>query len=643
MSTNYYFDHYPETRPPHGLPDGFQSAPTSSGSIPRVARVSHAPAAQTNVQSWVSQSQLSPHLNSLGPNSYYQSPLPPHSETPDHGLPPPIAPWTRASSTNADIHLPPASAPGTPYPTGPRPMPPRGYSHSRPPTESRIQEEQPESAFSSDSREEEDPRYQGQGGQYQRNEIARSDASHRVTEIEVEEQMTIPDNMTAEAHHDSGQYVWTLGDNAMNPSPQSKGKGKGFVGGFVAGLKKFPNMLGKRGTKDVLVSDPRIVQDPPSDLSPTIPPWLSNAAQQHDSMPVPRFTPPEGSGIPSETTSPMTGSSNPQLHAPQPIQPPQQLATLDHPQDPLPNPHAQVIATPPPMNSPVQMELQPTEDYGQMSSGGGYTADYSGDYTPGESSSGQSINIGKALNGLRRLPWMSTRIAADYKPSSSTRAKFDKPVGSWYTKPNPERVDLLETNVIRRASPPPTRPREHRRRDRDPPDSETSSQPRSSSSHRPREHRHGHAHNHHRKDKEHNTRSEGGATAVRPTRTPASATSGGVLPTSPGASSHGLASHSHSTNYYYSPTQATPPAQYILYPSNMIPQPVGQVPAGTGSDSSPGMQPQMQPMPIYMVAAPQYVMPSSSPPPSGRRHHRSHHHSDMPRPHHSGKSPRNPP
>ena len=410
-----------------------------------------------------------PHLNSLAPNTYFQSPLPPHSETPD--LSPPTAPWAGPSGANADIHIPPPPAPGTPYPYGPRPMRPRNgtYSRSRPPTEGRIEEvspptsegtyqRQPESGFSSESEEEEDSGFQAylDGGAYQRNEIPRSDdASHRVTEIEVEEQMTIPDNMTAEAHHDSGQYVWTLGDNAMDPSPQPKGKGKGFVGGFVAGLKKFPNMLGKRGTKDVLVSDPRIVQDPPSDLSPTIPPWLSNAAQQHDSMPVPRFTPPEGSGIPSETTSPMTGSSNPQLHAPQPIQPPQRLATLDHPQDPLPNPHAQVIATPPPMNSPVQMELQPTEDYGQMSSGGGYTADYSGDYTPGESSSGQSINIGKALNGLRRLPWMSTRIAADYKPSASTRAKFDKPVGSWYTKPNPEKVDLLETNVIRRASPPP--------------------------------------------------------------------------------------------------------------------------------------------------------------------------------------------
>ena len=151
----------------------------------------------------------------------------------------------------------------------------------------------------------------------------------------------------------------------------------------------------------------------------------------------------------------------------------------------------------------------------------------------------------------------------------------------------------------------------------------------------------GHGHHHHRKDKEQNTRSEEGATAIRPTRTPASATSGGVLPTSPGASSHGLASHSHSTNYYYSPT--TPPPQFLLYPSNMVPQPAGQVPAGTGSDSAPGMQPQMQPVPVYMVAAPQFVMPTSSPPPSGRRHHRSNHHSDMPRPHHSGKSPRNPP
>lgn len=572
-----------------------------NGSIPRVTRMSYGLSSGS-----LSQPMTRPDSSSLGSNLRSPPPIPPEFSDA-------YSPWAAQQSFDT---------PHSPWiPGGPRPMPHRSTPNtsSRFPTTAHLEDQSLRQigGGSAETRNFISTHERNEQHEYQGSEESSDEDDEELSQEGTEDaydsdhdHMTIdPENMTADAH---GDLEFATHNNVNTPPrPQPKRKGQGFVGGFVAGLKWFPNVMSRRGQRelDAIDDDPVIVENSAAraqlpewhdrvDLAYEVPPPNTQYVQQ---IPVP------GSTIKSETTSPPSSGRRP-------TQSMEQAHNLGLPQE-LPNPHeSQELHPPAPLGSPIQIDPQPTSDYERMSSRG-YSLDYSSNTGGTASSSSHAVHVGKVLGGLRRLPWISTRVAAEYVPSESTRAQFDKPVGSWYSKHNPEKLDLLETPIVKRAP-----PRQKHRQDRRPVDSEPRPEV-----HTP--HRSGRRHHHHRR--EHHPRSEGGATAIRPTRTPASATSGGVLPTSPGASSHGLDSHSYSCNYYYSPQQPL-----YLYPQ-AIPQPIKHEQGG-GSPPPPEMP---QPVPVIMMAAPgTYMMPISP----AKGHHRPNHHQHMSRPHPSRHPPHDP-
>ncbi|KAJ3479868.1 hypothetical protein NLI96_g8760 [Meripilus lineatus] len=169
-----------------------------------------------------------------------------------------------------------------------------------------------------------------------------------------------------------------------------------------------------------------------------------------------------GSMVQPELISPVIGPSSPQSHTPQPTQSP---TGLEPPQTPRRRRYISWGAQEPPLST--QMDLHSIETR-RMSSRSWYndSRDSSEDFVFEESkqSGGQSIDFTKAFNDFRRMPWKSTRIAIDYQPSESARARTEKPAESWYTKRNRETVDLLANDVTREATSPLTRSKRSRRR-----------------------------------------------------------------------------------------------------------------------------------------------------------------------------------
>lgn len=232
------------------------------------------------------------------------------------------------------------------------------------------------------------------------------------------------------------------------------------------------------------------------------------------------------------------------------------------------------------MASPIEVHPQPTSDYDAMSEP---TPD------PEEASLSTRANrVGKFVKDLSHLPWISSHVAEEYNPAQSPRALQDKPSGSWYTKRGHQQVDLLE-------GPAPAKVQIRQRSRAAPPELK---QPRPRTRPRPQRTY---------------TGSDGATTAIRPTRFPASATSGGVIPTSPGASSHGGGSYSYS--YYYS----TPQPLYV-YPSTVSPQ--LRRPDVPGSPHPPDVQ---QAVPVYMLATPAPLVLPASPTHRSPGHQHRHH------------------
>lgn len=86
-------------------------------------------------------------------------------------------------------------------------------------------------------------------------------------------------------------------------------------------------------------------------------------------------------------------------------------------------------------DSPVYVEPRPASDYDKMPS-------------PIRSPSVTSLNsrfvrVGKFFQDLYDLPWVATRITADYIPSEQSRARYRKTQTPWYSDGFHSRIDLL--------------------------------------------------------------------------------------------------------------------------------------------------------------------------------------------------------
>ncbi|KAH8104024.1 hypothetical protein BXZ70DRAFT_678940 [Cristinia sonorae] len=378
--------------------------------------------------------------------------------------------------------------------------------------------------------------------------------------------------------------VWTL------PEPEKQpGFGKRFVGGFVAGFKRIPKAMSKSTNRDVEPTPMPVSFNDNIKLAPAALHYDKPPYQIHQPTNIPheRIHPPDSrhasSTTPSTQSSSMLAPASPP-NLPAPRDPPPTL------QPALPNPYAPPaeLHTPAYIASPVEVHPRHASDYDAMSE-------------PSSDLRQPSLNtranqVGAFVKEFSHLPWINNRVATEYDPGQSHRAQEaqkHKKSGSWYTKRGQQRLDLLET---------PSHPKPMRTRDifAEPHESKN---PRSHSHSRSRPHR-----NH--------TAASDVVTAIRPSRTPASATSGGVVPTSPGASSHGRGSHAYSYSYYYSN-----PQPLYVYPAAVSP------PRRPDANLNSGSQELQQALPVYMLAAPgPLVLPASPNHRSSGRHHRSNHH-----------------
>lgn len=407
--------------------------------------------------------------------------------------------------------------------------------------------------------------------------------------------MTIDQSFVEDQPPDDS-LVWSMPE----PIEQPKGKGKKFVGGFIAGLRNITGFKSKYPSRSQ--SSPRTAA---SSLAPD---------RMHASQYEPR-PPPGGRGQSAPVHRPLdlrdgdrTLSTDRTMSSDGPVTPNQSTelpGTIpDLPEDmALPNPfqtnQAHEISAPA-VTEPQQVDLQPTADYDAMSEP--YEEDL-----PDQTFSSHINRVGKFLNDLTHLPWISpTSIAVPYQPAESRRARYAKakPGTSWYSKENHEKLDLLAT------------PTEQRRQMSNRPRANIAQGNAQVRPRRPRAPLSGSP----------SSTSLEAATALRPTHTLAGVTSAGIILPSPGTSSHGNGQQPMSYNYYY----ATPQPLYV-YPSSVASPQMG---GRSGLDGPMAMAmpiPMQMPgnnqgstaqqaVPVYMLATPApLVMPRSS----GRHRHSS--------------------
>jgi hypothetical protein len=397
------------------------------------------------------------------------------------------------------------------------------------------------------------------------------------------------------------------------PPVQTKGK-KRFGGGFMSSLRNFTG-LGAKATLPPLQIPASPVRGPPRSLYTSKPAVSDLGTNKRPMAPYPpRETPPAADhSLSTERTSqgPVT-----------PDQSEHPITIPDLPEDVhLPNPHnehEQIINVPTSPETPEEVDLQPTADYDAM------TEPIEDEF--GETTLSSHINrVGKFVTDLVHLPWITSgSVAAVYKPSESRRARHvdPKPVVSWYTKENHEKLDLLATPTrpVQRQQHTPTRAR-----------MQTSRPQRQAQRRQP--------------TRQTRMPLSGTSTDVTSLDTPTPSgrqrNAPGSLSFSPALSPHVHGGQTMPYNYYY----ASPQALYMYQP------PPATSPGRSGTDPQPapmamplpipmqmqnvaGGSGQPSAMPIYMVAAPApMVLPNSS-----RQHHKQSHrkhgrHASSPPPH----------
>ncbi|KAL4252860.1 hypothetical protein ABKN59_003572 [Abortiporus biennis] len=586
----------PSYRRPELSPSSYgrQDIYQPSSSVPRVTRLSYSP--NPNHPSWMS--------NSAPPTRPNSSPLAPaNSSAPSH-------PTGEADNSMLQPPRPPYASPNPEYDAG-RPswvsppylsrpgstVPPNGYGRMTPagpryPSTSRAKE--PELRLRDPATDEEEEEDEEMEQEY----ISRSEGRHEYEyehetdmqsgpydeeDDEEEENMTVdigPNGApSAQSHHGPTNAI---ANELVQPLPPNKPK-QSFVGGFFAGLKRIPKAMVKNNPRPRTPPSTAASLPPPAVLPVTgrtanLPKW-EERVQGGVNLPSQNITRIEMPTIDlshtTDTTSPR--NSDPQGH-PRDVDPEVPPA--------LPNPHEQELLSPVPLETPVEIKPLPTEDYSRMSGqSSAFSPPYSSSSTsrtypsyPEDSFRSHFNRIGRFISNLKGLPWISSHVAVDYRPADAHRAQYDKPIGSWYSPEGHEKLDLL---AAPQSTPAPSkRPAVRRRHHSQPPEAD--------------DRRNHHHHHHHHHD---------GVAAVRPSR--GSATSGGVGPTSPGASS-GMNPYAY--NYYYQQ-----PHPVYVYPTAAVSPPRVRSPDGQAVMSSIPEQA----VPVYMLAPAPLVVPSS--PPKGSR------------------------
>lgn len=222
-------------------------------------------------------------------------------------------------------------------------------------------------------------------------------------------------------------------------SPNSRSGRRGFVGGFVRGLTKLPRVVigygsekrkqARRGTETMITeggttgetSATGISTLPRYDSTPEVAPSNGQYVENMD-MPIeePALAPNRHHRTPSSATERPVGPRDPQEG---------DTASFHH----------DTIPSGPGVDSPVLVEPQPASDYAKMDSPV---------HTESETSfTSQVSRLHKFFRDINDLPWVSSRVTADYIPGESHRRSYShdrpKPVASWYTHPHHQSVDLL--------------------------------------------------------------------------------------------------------------------------------------------------------------------------------------------------------
>ncbi|KAI0334612.1 hypothetical protein GY45DRAFT_1121515 [Cubamyces sp. BRFM 1775] len=345
-----------------------------------------------------------------------------------------------------------------------------------------------------------------------------------------------------EQHQDSFYDPMAPAEPERKPEPKRKTT---FVGGFIAGLRKLPKAMVKSSLYDRKATRKGA---PGTELetgpSHYLPAYDDPGVTVADPSSVHYV---EAVGVP---TSPASHSQRSYADNSRPTSNSrsQRYSNMSVPHSLRPT-SPRIVTTPQPM-SPVLVNPAPASDYAKMDSPVRIAP-------PDDSFSAHVTRVKDFLHELKSLPWTSSRVALDYVPTQSSRARVGKAKqsGSWYTGVGPHQdIDLLGSGRLA--------PRQLR------------------------------------EDGGASIRSAGARIAIaHDGRTPASfVTSPGLMP-SPGMSSHGQGQHPMSYSYYFAPPQPlyvyqspmTTPATNPVLMESPAPQP----------PPSPG-----QAVPVYMMAGP---------------------------------------
>jgi len=254
-----------------------------------------------------------------------------------------------------------------------------------------------------------------------------------VTEEQVEE--WTPSEPTDGVPHTENVNEVSLGDLEMGyeqEQPRQKGKARGFVGGFVSGLRNLPRIM---------------YRNPLGGERKALKKGAPAGYDQGDTDTLPRYDDPghpipgpsnlqyvERVEMPSEqhASAGLSYQDIPEEHLTD--------VPMENPHDThLPEPSREVLSSPPPVGTPVLVEPQPTADYVKMESPVRLAP-------LDDSFSAHFARIHNFFTELKKLPWMSSRVTVDYYPAASYRARIPKTnPGSWYTTSEHVEVDLLAT------------------------------------------------------------------------------------------------------------------------------------------------------------------------------------------------------
>lgn len=539
---NSFYPDSSQGRPPSGYPTS-----STGRRAPRYSRPSN--------PSWVSNGMLSPPPLAGPPSTVGSRPLPVPSPTPSRGM--------------SDFR------PQHPTPSELGEAPPR-HSYRSGPAEPEPEEWEPETERMTIGQSDEDyDQYdQYQGEQHQMAPAYESQAQgHGYGQPRHEYDRRGPEPQAqAQPQHESFYDPITMEE----PEPKPKKKNT-FVGGFVAQLRKLPNAMSKShfyDRKSTRKGAPGMEQQPgqshylPAYDEPGVTVRNPESVHYVEAVSMPQSPGSMSQVSYADPSRPQSGVRSSQRHSGQ-----SNAHSAGRPTSP-----PRLITSP--ALSAVLVSPHPASDYAKMDSPVRFAA-------PDDSFSAHVTRVKDFVHELKALPWTSSRVALDYVPTQSSRARTGKAkqAGSWYTGVQGHQdIDLLGS-----ARPAPRR-----------------------------------------------LRSEDGQSAriavAHDGRTPASfVTSPGLMP-SPGMSSHGQGQQGVSYSYYFAP-----PQPLYVYQSPMTTPATG--PALTdspGSSSSSRRREAAQAVPVYMMAGPPpgliptpppaaHMPGSPNPPPPGLAPAASHH------------------